>query len=259
MTDLTDIKPPADLDWQSWVDRWDRMQQRYLVKRAERFEIIVGLIKATQQTVSSVVDLGCGTGSLMLAALEAFPEATVMGIDFDQTMLWLARARLARFRDRSHVELIDLRDSSWPQRMTTPVDAVVSATALHWFSPEQVAELYTQIAQIVQGGGIFLNADHVGSDSRVIQRAWEQQRTEMWKLESHTRGDDWDGFWAEYSNALGLDTKEIQQRVIGGWEGGIEEGLPLPWHLDRLRESGFAHVDCFWRSDCDAIYGGIRA
>lgn len=38
----------------------------------------------------------------------------------------------------------------------------------------------------------------------------------------------------------------------------VEEGLPLAWHLDTVREHGFAHVDCFWRSDRDAIYGGIR-
>ena len=35
----------------------------------------------------------------------------------------------------------------------------------------------------------------------------------------------------------------------------VEEGLPLAWHLDTVREHGFAHVDCFWRSDCDAVFG----
>jgi hypothetical protein len=35
-------------------------------------------------------------------------------------------------------------------------------------------------------------------------------------------------------------------------------GLPLAWHFDRLRESGFAQVDCLWRCDGDAIYGGIK-
>ena len=38
---------------------------------------------------------------------------------------------------------------------------------------------------------------------------------------------------------------------------GVEEGLPLAWHFDKLTESGFSSVDCFWRCDCDAIYGGI--
>jgi SAM-dependent methyltransferase len=258
MTDRHDIRPPDDLDWQSWVDRWDRMQERYLVKRGERFEVIARLIGKTQDRVAKVVDLGCGTGSLMLDVLTAFPNTEVLGIDFDPTMLWLARARLERFGRRSHTELLDLREPSWLRAVPAPVDAVVSATALHWFSPAQLAGLYQQVAHILKPGGIFLNADHVGSDFQAIQREWERHRAQMREQEGTSQSDDWDGFWAAYSSALRLDVNEIHQRVIGGWEGGVEEGLPLPWHLDKLRENGFVHVDCFWRCDCDAIYGGIR-
>lgn len=59
------------------------MQERYLVERAERFETIVRLIRETQHSLEAVLDLGCGTGSLMSSVLEAFPEASVTGIDFD--------------------------------------------------------------------------------------------------------------------------------------------------------------------------------
>jgi hypothetical protein len=55
-----------------------------------------------------------------------------------------------------------------------------------------------------------------------------------------------------------MDAQRIDERLLGDWEGGIEDGLPLAWHLDALRASGFRSVDCFWRCDCDAIYGGIK-
>jgi hypothetical protein len=29
---------PASFDYQTWIDRWNRMQERCLVKRAERLE-----------------------------------------------------------------------------------------------------------------------------------------------------------------------------------------------------------------------------
>jgi hypothetical protein len=58
--------------------------------------------------------------------------------------------------------------------------------------------------------------------------------------------------------ALGLDTTQIYQRVLGGWKGGVEDGMPLEWHFDKLKDAGFESVDCFWLYDCDAIYGGIR-
>mgnify|MGYP000479413807 CR=1 FL=1 len=69
--------------------------------------------------------------------------------------------------------------------------------------------------------------------------------------------DDWDGFWRAYSRALGHD-QETEPSPIDGWQGGVERGLPLAWHLDRLRESGFYAVDCFARWHNDALYGGIK-
>ena len=258
MRNLTDIKPPDGLDWEYWVDAWDRMQERYLVKRAERGETIVGLLGETQPSAGTVLDLGCGTGSLTLEVLEALPEAGVTGFDFDPTILWLAEARLARFGDRFHLVLADMRDGFWTRHAPSSVDAVVSATALHWLQPEQLAALYRQIATLMRPGAIFLNADHVGSDCPEIQRGWESLREEARARQAEARSRDWDGFWSDYSKALGFDVRDMDRRVVGGFEDGIEEGLPLAWHLDRLRESGFASVDCFWRTDCDAIYGGIR-
>lgn len=258
MIEVEDIDPPDDFDWQYWVECWDRMQERYLVRRTERFELIARLLRETQARAGTVLDLGCGTGSLMLAALEALPEAEVVGVDFDPAMLWLAEARLARFGDRSRLILTDLRRSSWTREVPSPLDAAVSATALHWFEADQLVSLYRQIAQLLRPGAIFLNADHVGSDCAEIQRAWELRREEARSRQADSRSRSWDEFWSEYSRALGLDTREIHQRIGGGWGGKIEEGLPLAWHLDQLREAGFASVDCFWRTDCDAIYGGIR-
>ncbi|MBI4765240.1 MAG: class I SAM-dependent methyltransferase, partial [Deltaproteobacteria bacterium] len=179
MIDLTDITPPSDLDWQSWVERWDRMQERYLVRRTERFEVITRLMRQTPHGVSKVVDLGCGTGSLMRGILDAFPDAEVVGIDFDPTMLWLARARLEQFGQRSRIQLTDLRQPGWLRTVSAPVDAVVSATALHWLSPMELTVLYGQIAQILRPGGIFLNADHVGSDLPAVQQEWERHRADM--------------------------------------------------------------------------------
>ena len=41
--------------------------------------------------------------------------------------------------------------------------------------PNWFATLYLSAGAILRSGGIFLNADHVGSDSPEIQRAWESQ------------------------------------------------------------------------------------
>ena len=254
---MDEIKPPKDFDWQYWINRWDRMQERYLVRRAERFALIVRLIRETQENISRVLNLGCGPGSLMVPVLEAFSNSEVVGIDFDPTILLLAKARLSKFGKRAKIILADLRDKSWFRNVPKTIDAVISATALHWLMPDELETLYHQIAKILNPNGIFLNADHVGSDFPPIQKAWEKHRQEMRNQEGQGNADDWDSFWKAYAKALGINIDEVHQSSINKWAGGVEEGLPLAWHFDKLRESGFSSVDCFWRCDCDAIYGGI--
>ncbi|MBW8002460.1 MAG: class I SAM-dependent methyltransferase [Planctomycetes bacterium] len=254
---MQEIKVPEGFDWQMWINRWDRMQERYIDKRSERFEIMVQLVRETQGSISHILDLGCGTGSLMLEMLKAFPDSEVFGIDFDRTLLSLACKRLGSFGNRVHIIFDDLRQPSWLKQISEPIDAVVSATALHWMQQDELTNLYGQFAKVLRSGGIFLNADHVGSDSGKTQKAWQKR-----KEESHNQGENcetWEDFWADYMTALGLKTTQICQRVLGGWEGGIEDGMPLTWHFDKLKDAGFESVDCFWRYDCDAIYGGLKS
>ena len=253
-----EIVLPVDFDWQHWVDRWERMQRRSLVRRAERFDLIVRMVRAIPESVACVLDLGCGPGTLMIHLLEALPDARVIGIDLDPTILPLARTRLTAFGPRGEFVLADLRDPNWPGVVPAGVDAVVSATSLHWFSPPQLTDLYGRIAEVLRPGGLFLNADHVGSDCGPLQQAWERNRQEMRDREGHADADDWDGFWQAYGRAVGEHIHEIRQQALGDRAGAIEAGMPLPWHFHALRQSGFSHVDCFWRCDCDAIYGAVQ-
>ena len=248
---------PSDFDWKYWVERYEKMQRRYLVRWEERFETIIRLLRAKEGKVNRIVDLGCGAGSLSERILKGIDECEVVAIDFDPTLLMLAEARLGKFGGRAKIILLDLREESWTDCIKSKADAIVSATALHWFSAEQLAKLYRQLGSILKPGGIFLNADHVASDSPAIQKAWEQHRETMRQEEQHGSGDNWNEFFQAYGEALKIDLDSIRQKVIGQWVA-VEEGLPLAWHIDRLRECGFASVDCFWRCDCDAVYGAIR-
>jgi SAM-dependent methyltransferase len=251
------IKFPADIDWRGWIERWDKMQNGYLPRRAERFELMLEMIAATQRSVTRVLDIGCGTGSLMLPVLQRFREAEVFGIDFDPTLLALAERRLSEYGDRVHLVQADLRNDSWLKLVPNPMDAAVSATALHWLNPEQLERFYGQLARILRSGGVFLNADHVRNDCESVQEARQRHRDRILEQERDTRAEDWEGFWEAYGRALKIDIDSLRRDVTGPWEGS-EEGLPLDWHFEKLKTSGFEAVDCFWRCDCDAIYGGIR-
>jgi SAM-dependent methyltransferase len=255
---MMQIEPLEGFDWQHWVGRWDRMQEGYLVRRGERFATVIRLVRDTQGPAPRVLDLGCGPGSLMCALLQALPRAEMLGIDFDPTMLLLGRRRLTRYGGRASFALADLRQDAWLEAVPGPVDAVVSATALHWLRADELTTLYRQVSTVLRPGGVFVNADHIGSDCAAIQEGWVRHRQGMREREGNGEAEDWDGFWEAYAKALGVDVGEVHERMLGGWEGGVEDGLPLAWQLDALRACGFHSVDCFWRCDCDAIYGGMR-
>ncbi len=255
MNGLDELTLPQEFDWQIWVDRWDRMQERYIFQRSERFALTVNLVRATQPSPARILDLGCGPGSLAREFLRAFPEAHVIGIDFDPTLLVLARARLAEFGARARCILASLRDPSWVNSVIGPFDAVVSATALHWLDDISLSRLYGELGQLLRPGGIFLNADHVSSDFAPLQATWDKERA---AFQAQSNADDWRGFWTAYSAALGVDTDEIHHQIESGAPPGLEQGMPLAWHFHTLKAGGLSTVDCFWRAAGDAVYGGIR-
>lgn len=249
------IIPPSD--WPIWIDRWERMQERYLAARAERFAIIARLIRATQGQAPLVLDLGCGTGSVMAALLSAIPGASAVGVDLDPTLLALAEKRLAPFGARAQVVRADVRQGGWVGvHSAGKIHAIVSATALHWLSPDRLSFLYAQAAELLRPGGIFLNADHVASEHPGVQQAWVQHRSDVLSAQANPAADDWNGFWRDYLAVLGEEVRKERERYLGAWEG-VEDGQPLAWHVHHLRQAGFTAVDCFWRADCDAIYGGF--
>jgi SAM-dependent methyltransferase len=235
------------------------MSKRYFVKRDERFQLIIRLIRETQGHPTRILDLGCGAGVLMLTVLEAFPQVEVTGIDLDPTVLWLARARLRGFGARCRLIMTDFLEPAWTGLIDGSLDAVISSQTFHMLGGQRLAPLYKQIGEILRPGGIFVSADHVRSDSPAIQGAWERQRREARDEEVQPDADDWDDFWREYSGALDLDLGVIRRRLYGGHEQGENERLPLVWHLNRLLESGFCSAECFWRSEFDAVYGGERS
>ena len=251
------VKPTSNIVWRTWIKHWDKMQDRYIPARKERFETIVHLIADTRPNASKILDIGCGTGSLMLPILKSFPKADVWGIDFDVTLLALAEKRLAKFGDKVKLVEIDLRKNNWMGLVRGRFDAVVSATTLHWFSPLQLSRLYKQFAQILKPSGIFLNADHAGSPCKQIQKNWQNQRCHLARKYKNSHVDDWDGFWLAYGQALKINVRAYRKKLIGDWVGS-EQGLPLEWHFEKLKIAGFTAIDCFWRLDYDAIYGGIR-
>jgi SAM-dependent methyltransferase len=258
MPDSEGIELPGGVDWRRWLDRWDRMQDRYVQRRAERLGVLAAAARDSRPRLRRVVDIGCGTGTLTERMLTQAGAEEVVGIDLDDRLLALARHRLRRHGGRVRLLRRDLRDASWCQDLRGAADAVVSATTLHWLSPEHLRSLYGQIRDVLAAGGIFLNADHVSCEIRAVQAARDEARARaIADSAAMGGGEEWEAFWAAFNACLGVDGEAFGQRVFGPWEG-VEEGMPLSWHFAKLQAAGFVDCECFWRFGTDAVYGAIR-
>ncbi|MFD8963243.1 methyltransferase domain-containing protein, partial [Streptomyces anulatus] len=79
----------------TWLQRWDRQQERYSPDREERFQVVIDIVGRSLERDGTaarplLVDLGCGTGSLTTRLARAFPRADTVGVDADPLLRGLA-------------------------------------------------------------------------------------------------------------------------------------------------------------------------
>ncbi|MET9943240.1 class I SAM-dependent methyltransferase, partial [Streptomyces halstedii] len=184
-------------DWQSWQASWDRQQEWYMPDREERFRVMLDMVEAVAGPAPRVLDLACGTGSITDRLLKRFPDATSTGVDLDPALLAIARGTFDG-DDRVTFHTADLKDPEWTARLPhTSYDAVLTATALHWFHSEPLAVLYGQLGKLVRDGGLFMNADRtIDPDTPRINAAERAHRHAAMDRAKAAGALDWAEWWA---------------------------------------------------------------
>jgi trans-aconitate 2-methyltransferase len=116
---------------------------RFGDERARPFVDLVGRVGAEAPT--TVVDLGCGEGTMTATLADRWPAARVTGVDSSPEMLAAAHAAAVPGR----VEFVrgDVRD--WAP--DAPVDVVLSNAVLHWVPGHE--RLLTRWAEWLRPGG----------------------------------------------------------------------------------------------------------
>ncbi len=99
----------------------------------------------------TVLDLGCGTGTVMRAILQSFPEKRVYGIDISENMLQKAKEKL---QDKASLTLGDSEHLPYANEM---FDVVYCNDSFHHYpAPEKViAEVY----RVLKPTGSFIIGD----------------------------------------------------------------------------------------------------
>jgi ubiquinone/menaquinone biosynthesis C-methylase UbiE len=149
------LRHPSDRygDFEAWSSTYDQssMQRLFFDRVHERVvREMRGTLRGNPAPV--VLDVGCGTGRLLVQLRSAFPTATLIGVDAAAGMIEVAsrKEELRRVRlAAAAVEALPLEDAS--------CDVVVSTVSFHHWT-DQAAGL-GEVARVLRPGGSLLLVD----------------------------------------------------------------------------------------------------
>jgi SAM-dependent methyltransferase len=253
--------PRPDRAWaEAWQESWDRQQEGYMPDREERLSALLDVVEAVAGPRPLVLDLACGTGTISRRLLERFPGARSIAVDVDPALLAIARATLGN-DERVRFVRADLADPAWVGELPeTPVDAVLTATALHWLPEPLLRRVYRDLAGIVRPGGAVANADQMGAPDLprlgAALAAVEARRQERVRADGRP---DWDAWWdIAAADPLIADAVAERRAHFGGVNHPAEFDPPSSWHAQALRVAGFEEAGVVWRSGGGAVVAAVR-
>lgn len=208
------------------AQEYDDIILRLIPNYRQMVEVLVSLLGDKEQPFS-VIDLGCGTGTISRAVKDRFPNIQLTCVDIAENML-----ELASVKNGEDTKLIqaDFNHFVFPEKY----DVVVSSLALHHLEADSDKKnFYKEIYGAMKSGGIFINIDVVQGGDSAIQKIYLQK----WKdfMLQSTSKEEVEGKW--------LPNYYAEDRPI-----------PLVKHLDMLCEAGFSMVDVAYKYYNYAVY-----
>lgn len=127
---------------------------------AARREIIDG---AGLQPGQRVLDIGCGTGSLIVALGRLHPHVEIVGLDPDPKALARAERKVARAGGKAQLDQGFSDELPYPDES---FDRVFSSFMLHHLEPDEKRKTLAAVRRVLKPGGSLHLLDFGGSGSR---------------------------------------------------------------------------------------------
>lgn len=192
---------------------------------------ITASIPFTEDTQISVIDLGCGTGTISQAVQKKYTKAKFTLVDVAENMLRIAESKLIGNQRYTHA---DFNSFEFDQQY----DVIVSSLALHHLETNTDKQLfYNKIYRALKTGGIFINADVVEAKSQTLQTTFIEE-------------------WVKYMNRS-VDMSEIEEKWLPNYYAE-DKPIPMMDHLDMLKNSGFKNIDIIWKYYGFSVYKGEK-
>lgn len=246
------------MTWSEWQRSWDEQQRAFMPDREERFAALLDVVEAARGTKPRVLDLAGGTGSITVRLLDRLPDATSVILDLDPATLRIAEGTFES-DDRVQIVRADLTDPAWREGLGQ-FDAVLTATALHWLPEDRIRTLYAEVAEVLEPGGVFCNADHMVDPGLpgLSERVDELRRTRREELYAGGAVHSWPGWWEAARNAPELAEAVAERDTIFTIPHRGGSMPPYTRHQDFCWEAGFGEVGLIWRGQSDAAFAAVK-
>jgi trans-aconitate 2-methyltransferase len=231
---------------------WDPGQ--YLKFAGERMRPAVDLLaRVAAPAPRTVVDLGCGAGTLAPMFESRWPQARLIGVDSSPEMLARARAEHAR------AEFVQADISTW--RPPLPVDVLYSNAALHWLDGHE--RLFPALLDAVAPGGWlavqmprnFGAPSHTAIADTIEQGPWRERLEPFLRREPVAApGVYWRLLSARCAHLEIWETEYLQVLVGDNPVAEFTKGTWLKQFLDRLQGAERAAFEADYRKRALAWY-----
>ena len=169
-------------------------------------------LSARLQAGGAVLEVGCGTGNLLMVLAKSFPAAQCMGVDIDEESLHIARDKIQRADAAGRVSARHGTIASATQPGT--FDAVVMVEVLHEIAPHIRPQVIKEGAAALKSGGWMLIVDET------YPATLEEMRQPEFKFPLMTGFEEL--FWGNV-----LPTREEQEKLLrdAGLTGAIQRTI----------------------------------
>jgi tRNA (cmo5U34)-methyltransferase len=224
-------------DWQNteFARKWDADTISYNPTRLEQLDILLTILEDEYREGTTILDVGMGSGRIEEMLFRRMPHARLVGTDFSQPMLGIARGRLEPYSGWYEVALQDL---TRPNEVVLPkreYSAAISVQVIHNVAHPYKRETFGWIYNTLAPGGLFLLLDRIRISTPGLFSAYSS----AWK-----RLDRVQGGTSAVHNREGatFEAHELSVSTRGDQPATLEE------HLDWLRDVGFEvaciHLHC---------------
>jgi tRNA (cmo5U34)-methyltransferase len=218
---------------------------RYIPDRTRNKEVLISLVSHVliprfSNTNITVLELGCGDGTISHALKLHYPNLILTLLDGSTKMLNAARKRICVLCEQ-YIQ------STFQDILCSKIDLgkyhfIVSSLAIHHLTLSEKSQLFSYIIRSLYPGGVFVNSDVILSPTNFLED-WYLALWRDWIVEN------------DLTVADGKSFKHIPLQYKQN-----KDNLPdtILDQLSELNRNGFESVDVFYKNGLFAVYGGFK-